>query len=94
MKKLHISLKLSYNLLHDDISFEWIPELDKRLYHIKTSHSNDVDLAIPDAIHPFHITVDASLNGLVAILFQPDLNKKLQVLSYSSRILTTKTFNL
>ena len=35
--KLHISLKLFYTLLHDDLSFEWTPELDKLFDENKNS---------------------------------------------------------
>ena len=90
INKLHISLKPFYTLLHDDISFEWTPELDKLFNQIKLSLSKDAELAIPNTTHPFYITVDASLIGLGAVLFQPNSKNKMQIISYNSRILTTQ----
>ena len=40
--------------------------------------------------HPFNITVDASLIGLGAILFQHNQDNRMQILSYISRFLTTQ----
>ena len=37
--------------------------------------------------HPFFITVDASLIGLGAVLFQINEQNKMEVISYNSRIL-------
>ena len=90
INKLHISLKPFYTLLHDDILFEWTPDLDKLFNQIKLSLSKDAELAIPNTTHPFYITVDASLIGLGAVLFQPNSKNKMQIISYNSRILTTQ----
>ena len=90
INKLHISLKPFYTLLQDDILFEWTPALDKLFNQIKLSLSRDAELAIPSTTHPFYITVDASLIGLGAVLFQPNLKSKMQIISYNSRILTTQ----
>ena len=90
INKLHISLKPFYTLLHDDISFEWTPDLDKLFNQIKLSLTKDAELAIPNTTHPFYITVDASLIGLGAVLFQPNSKNKMQIISYNSRILTTQ----
>ena len=89
INKLHTSLKPFYTLLHDDVSFEWTPDLDKLFNLIKLSVSKDAELAIPNT-HPFYITVDASLIGLGAVLFQSNSNNKMQVIPYNSRILTTQ----
>ena len=88
--QLHIPLKSFYTLLHDNISFEWPPELDKLFNEINNSLSKNAELAIPNTTHPFYITVDASLIGLGAILFQPNTENKLQVISYNSHNLTTQ----
>ena len=72
--KLHTSLKPLFTLLHVDIAFEWTPELDKLFNEIYLSKV--AELAIPNTTHPFYITVDASLIGLGAILFQPNTDKK------------------
>ena len=39
INKLHISKKPFYTLLHDDVSFEWTPDLDKRFNQTKLSLS-------------------------------------------------------
>ena len=80
INKLHISLKPFYTLLHDDISFEWTPDLDKLFNQIKLSLSKDAELAIPNTTHLFYITVDASLVGLGAVLFQPNSKNKMHFL--------------
>ena len=90
INKLHISLKPFYTLLHDDVSFNWTPDLDKLFDQIKLSLFKDTELAIPNTTHPFYITVDASLIGLGAVLIQPNSNNKMEVISYNSRILTTQ----
>ena len=77
INKLHISLKHFYPLLHDDVSFEWTPELDKLFNEIKTSLAEDAELAIPNTTHTFYITVDVSLIGLGAIIIQPNTNTKM-----------------
>ena len=86
--KLHISLNPFCTLLHDDVFFEWTSDLDKLLNQIKLSLSKDAELAIPNTTHPLYKTVYASLIGLGAVLFQPNSNNKMQVMSYNSRILT------
>ena len=53
------------------------------------SFKND-DFAIHITTHSFYFTVDASLIGLGAKLFQPNTDNKLQVVSYNSRLLTTQ----
>ena len=86
INKLHTYLKPVYTLLHDDVSFEWTPDLDKPFNQIKLCLSKDAELAIPNTTHAFYITVDASLIGLGAVLFQPNSNYKIQVIFYNSRI--------
>ena len=50
----------------------------------------NTELTIPNTTHPFFITVDASLVGLGAVLFQMNEENKLKVISYNSRILNTQ----
>ena len=50
----------------------------------------DTELALPNTKHPFFITVDASLVGLGAVLFQMKEENKMKVISYNSRILNTQ----
>ena len=90
IEKLHITLKPLYTLLHDDINFQWTPELEKKFQDVKNSMTADTELTIPNTKHPFFITVDASLVGLGAVLFQMNDKNKMKVISYNSRILNTQ----
>ena len=74
---LHISLKPFYTLFHDDIPFKWTSEHDELFEKIKFSLKKDAELAIPNTSKPFYITVDASLVGAGAVLFQPSSNNKM-----------------
>ena len=90
INKLHFSLKPFDTLLHDNISFEWTPDLDNLFSEIQSSLSKNAELAIPNTTNSFYTTVDASLNNLVAILFQPNTENKMQDISYNPCILTTQ----
>ena len=90
LEKLHINLKPLYTLLHDDIKFQWTPELEKIFQDVKNAMTADTELTIPNTKHPFFITVDASLVGLGAVLFQMNEANKMKVISYNSRILNTQ----
>ena len=50
----------------------------------------DTELTIPNTKHSFFITVDASLVGLGAVLFQMNEENKIKVFSYNSQILNTQ----
>ena len=82
IKKLQISPKPFYAIVQDDIYFEWTPELDKLFKEIKFSLSKYAKIAIPNTTNPFYIAVEASLIVLGAILFQPNAENKIQVISY------------
>ena len=58
------------------------------------SLTSETELTIPNTKHPFFITVDASLIGLGALLFQLNDQNKLKVISYNSRILNPQEQNL
>ena len=88
--KLHINLKPLYTLLHGDVKFQWTPELEKIFKDIKNTMTAETELTIPNTKHPFFITVDASLVGLGAVLFQMNEEIKMRVISYNSRILDTQ----
>ena len=90
IEKLHINLKPLYTLLHDDIKFQWTPELETIFQNVKNTMTADTELTIPNTKHPFFITVDASLVGLGAVLFQMNETNKIKVISYNSRILNTQ----
>ena len=90
IEKLHINLKPLYTLLHDDVKFQWTPELEKLFQNVKNAMTANTELTIPNTTHPFFITVDASLVGLGAVLFQMNEENKMKVISYNSRILNTQ----
>ena len=60
------------------------------LKKIKLSLIKDAELAIPNTSKPFYITVDAYLAGAGAVLFQPNSNNRMQVISYNSHIFSTQ----
>ena len=90
IEKLHINLKPLYTLLHDDVKFQWTPELEKLFQNVKNAMTADTELTIPNTTHPFFITRDASLVGSGAVLFQMNEENKMKVISYNSRILNTQ----
>ena len=90
IEKLHINFKPLYTLLHDDVKFQWTPELEKIFQNGKNAMTADTELTIPNTTHPFFITVDVSLVGLGAVLFQMNEENKMKVISYNSRILNTQ----
>ena len=90
IEKLHTNLKPLYTLLHDDKKFQWTPELEKIFQDVKNSMTVDTEVTIPNTKHPFFITIDATLVGLGAVLFQMNEENKMKVISYNSRILNTQ----
>ena len=90
VEKLHINLKPLYTLLHEDVTFQWTPELEKIIQDVKNAMTAETELTTPNTKHPFFITVDASLVGLGAVLFQMYEENKMRVLSYNPRILNTQ----
>ena len=90
IEKLHINLKPLYTLLNDDDKFQWTPELEKIFQNVKNTMTANTELTIPNTTHPFFITVDASLVGLGAVLFQMNDENKMKVISYNSKILNTQ----
>ena len=90
VEKLHINLKPLYTFLHDDVKSKWTPELGKIYQDVKNAMTAETELTIPNTKHLFFITVDASLIGLGAVLFQMNEENKMRVISYNSRILNTQ----
>ena len=84
IEKLHINLKPLYTLLHDDVKFQWTPELEEIFQNVKNTMTANTELTIPNTTQPFFITVDASLVGLGAVLFQMNEENKMKVISYNS----------
>ena len=90
IEKLHIDLKPIYTLLHDDVKFQWTPELENIFQYVKNKMTAETELTTLNTKHPFFITVDASLVGLGAVLIQMNEENKMRVISYNSRILNTQ----
>ena len=73
IEKLPINLQPSYNLLHENTLRNWTPEHELLFTKLRSS-----------LIYVF-ITVDASLIGLDAVLFQLNGDNQMKVVSYISR---------
>ena len=87
IEKLHIILKPFYDLLHKNTPWSWTTEHETLCHELKNALSSDTELIIPNTKHQFFITVDASLIGLGAVLFQLNEYNKMKVISYNSSIL-------
>ena len=48
IEKLHINLKPLYTLSHDDVKFQWTPELEKIFQDVENSITADTELTIPN----------------------------------------------
>ena len=86
IETLPINLKPFNDLIHDNSPGLWTTDHETLFQKIKNALTSDTELTIPNTKHPFFITVDASLIGLGAVLFQFDLNNKMKVISYNSRV--------
>ena len=53
VEKLHVNLKPLYNLLDDEVEFEWTPELAKIFQNVENAMTADTELTIPNTKHPF-----------------------------------------
>ena len=87
IEKLHINLKPFYDLLHENTRWKWTDEHESLFQKLKMSLTSETELTIPNTKHPFFITIDASLIGLGAVLFQLNEQNKMKVISYNYRIL-------
>ena len=87
IEKLHINLKPFYDLLHENTPWKRTDEHESLFQKLKRSLTSETELTIPNTKHPIFITVDASLIGLGAVLFQLNEQNKMKVISYNSRIL-------
>ena len=91
IEKLHINLKPYYDLFYENTPWKWTDEHESLFQRLKMSLTSETELTIPNTKHPFFITVDASLIGLGAVLFQLNEQNKMKVrflqLSCNSRIL-------
>ena len=87
IEKLYIILKPFYDLLHENTPWKWTEEHEHLFQKLKMSLTSETEITIPNTKHPFFITVDASLIGLGAVLFQLNEQNKMKVISFNSRIL-------
>ena len=53
IEKLLINLKPLYTLLHDDVKFQWTPEIEKIFQDVKNAMTAETELTIPNTKHPF-----------------------------------------
>ena len=83
----HINPKPFYDLLHENTSWKWTDEHELPFQKLKLSLTSETELTKPNTKHPFFLTVEASLFGLGAVLFQLIERKKMKDISYNSRIL-------
>ena len=90
IEKLHINRKPFSDILHENTPWKWTDEHETLFQKLKTSLTSETELTIPNTKHPFFITVDASLIGSGAFLFQLNEENKLKVISYNSRILNSQ----
>ena len=88
--KLHINLKPYYDLLHENTPWKRTDEHESLFQKLEMSLTSETELTIPNTKHSLFITVDASLTGLGAVLFQLNEQNKIKVISYNSRILNPK----
>ena len=87
MKNYILTLNLFYDLLHENTPWKWTDEHESLFQKLKRSLTSETELTIPNTKHPLFSTVDASLIGLGADLFQLNEQNKMKVISYNSRIL-------
>ena len=62
--------KSFYELLRDDVPFEWTKEHEKLLQNFKHRLSEETNLAVPNPKYRFHIHVDSSNIGTGSISVQ------------------------
>ena len=86
IEKLHINPKSLYDLLYGNTLWNWTEEHEPLFQSLKSSLTYEKELTISNTKHTFSITVDASLIGLGAVLFQLNQDDKMKVKSYNFRI--------
>ena len=87
IEKLHINLEPIYDLFHEKTLWKWTDEHETLFHKLKMSLTAEAELTIPNTKHPIFITVDASLIGLGAVLFQLNEDNEMKVISYNPSIL-------
>ena len=84
----HVILAPLSLLLHDDIPFHWKEEHASVFTEAEQTLTHTRELTIRITENPFFFLVDASAIGFGTVLIQAAVKDQMQVLSYSSRILT------
>ena len=74
-------------MLHENTPWKWTEDHERLFQTLKTSLTSNTELTISKTKHLFFITVDASLIGLGAVLFQLNEQNQMKVIFYNSRIL-------
>ena len=74
-------------LLKKDTDFVWGPQQEQAFNALKAALTETPVLVFPDYSKPFTLYTDASLQGLGAVLMQPDERGKMRVIGYASRVL-------
>ena len=76
-----------HKLLKKDVKFEWKPEQELAIQHLKSKLTRQTILQYPEFLKEFILITDASNSGLGAMLFQGPLGKDLPV------ALASRSFN-
>ena len=76
-----------FELLRDNVPFEWTKEHEKLIQNIKDRISDETLLAVPNPKHPFHIHVESSSISTGSILVQEFPSGK-RIVSFNSRVST------
>ena len=87
IEKRHIDLKPIYDLFHETSQWNWTEEHERLFQTLKSSLTSGKELTIPNTKHTFFNTVDASLIGSGAALYQLKEDSKMKVISYKFRIM-------
>ena len=70
IENLLLNLKPFYDLLHENTPWNWTSDHERLFQQLKSVLPYETEFTIPNTAHPTFITVDASLIGLGAVLFQ------------------------
>ena len=87
IKNLHVDSKPFYELLRDDVPFNWTKEREELFRNNKDRISEETVLAVRNPKYPFHIHVESSSIGTGSILVQEFPSGK-RIVSFNSRVFT------
>ena len=86
MEYLQVDSKPFYELLRDDVQFDWRKEHEKLFQNIKDRIRKKTILAAPNSKDPFHIHVDSSSIGTGSNLVE--FLSGIRIVSFISRVFT------